>query len=474
MSDTRTAVPAAEPALDAIPAGVWRVAGVLVFGAVMSMLDTSLVNVGLNTIATDLGATLDSAQWIASGYLLALAVTLPLVGWLGRRFGLDRVWIGALIGFTITSGLCALAPNVGWLIALRIAQGLTAGVLVPAGQAIIGQVAGPHRLGRVMSVVGIAVVAAPAIGPTVGGVMLAQLPWEWLFLINIPLGLVALVLALRVLPRIEKSDAGTFDFVGFALIGAGLSLLVYGLGEFGSRGELFAPTVSLPVLLGAVAMVGYVLRSMRGRGPKLLDVSMFRSPVFSAANTANFFNGASLFGSMLLLPLYFQLLHGQSLIVTGLSLATFGFGGIIALPIAGRLTDRYGGGVVAMVGNALSVLVTVPFAFGDASMNVVGIQILLLARGIGTALTGIPVVAAAYAAVHRDQLSDAASTVNILQRVGGSIGAALLAVVLYRSAAAGLPIDAGFRQAFWWLTGATVISLIASIWLWRTEVRLRR
>ncbi|WP_433660150.1 hypothetical protein ACQPW1_46320 [Nocardia sp. CA-128927] len=122
----------------------------------------------------------------------------------------------------------------------------------------------------------------------------------------------------------------------------------------------------------------------------------------------------------------------------------------------------------------MSVLVTVPFAFGDASMNIVLIQILLLVRGIGTALTGIPVVAAAYAAVRHDQLSDAASTVNILQRVGGSIGAALLAVVLYRSAAAGLPVDAGFRQAFWWLTGATALSLIASIWLWRTEARLRR
>ncbi|PXX65196.1 EmrB/QacA subfamily drug resistance transporter [Nocardia tenerifensis] len=473
MTDNRTAAPVAEPALEAVPAAVWRVAGVVVFGAVMSMLDTSLVNVGLNTIATDLGATLDSAQWIASGYLLALAVALPLVGWLGRRFGLDRVWLGALIGFTITSGLCALAPNMGWLIALRIAQGLTAGLLVPAGQAMIGQVAGPHRLGRVMSVVGIAVVAAPAIGPTVGGLMLAQLPWEWLFLINIPFGLVAVTLALRVLPRIERSAAGTFDVVGFALIGAGLSLLVYGLGEIGSRGDFFAPTVGAPIVLGVLALAGYVLRSVRGRGPRLLDVSMFRSPVFSSANAANLFNGASLFGSMLLLPLYFQVLHGQSLIVTGLSLASFGFGGVVALPIAGRLTDRYGGGVVATIGNVLSVLVTVPFAFGDASMNIVVVQVLLLIRGIGTGLTGIPVVAAAYAAVRRDQLSDAASTVNILQRVGGSIGAALLAVVLYRSAAAGLPLDAGFRQAFWWLTGATVVSLAASIWLWYTEIRLR-
>ncbi|WP_433730222.1 DHA2 family efflux MFS transporter permease subunit [Nocardia sp. CA-129566] len=476
MSDTRTAVAATAtaPALEPIPARVWRVAGVVVFGAVMSMLDTSLVNIGLNTIATDLGAALDGAQWIASGYLLALAVTLPLCGWLGRRFGMDRVWLSALAGFTVTSGLCALAPNIGWLIGLRIAQGLAAGLLVPAGQTLIGQVAGPQRLGRVMSAVGIAVVAAPAIGPTIGGVMLANLDWEWLFLINIPFGLVAFVLARRVLPRAATADTqGRFDTTGFALIGVGLSALVYGLGEFGSRGSVSAPTVWVSVLVGALALGLFVMRSVRERGANLLDVGLFRHPVFATANVANFFAGASMFGSMLVLPLYFQVLHHEGLIATGLLLMSFGLGGIIAMPIGGRLTDRYGGGVVAVVGSAVTVAVTVPFALGDASMNPVVIQALLLIRGMATGLTGMPIVAAAYAAVRPQQMPDAASLVNILQRVGGSIGAALLAVVLYRAAAAGLPVDAGFRQAFWWLTAAAVVSLIASVLLWRKEIQPR-
>jgi len=463
MSDTRTAVAAPAPALEPIPARVWRVAGVVVFGAVMSMLDTSLVNIGLNTIATDLGATLDSAQWIASGYLLALAVTLPLCGWLGRRFGMDRVWLSALTGFTVTSGLCALAPNIGWLIGLRIAQGLAAGLLVPAG---------PHRLGRVMSVVGIAVVAAPAIGPTIGGVMLANLNWKWLFLINIPFGLVAFVLARRVLPHTATTDTrGRFDATGFALIAVGLSALVYGLGEFGSRGSVSAPTVWVSVVVGVSALGLFVARSVRGRGASLLDVGLFRHPVFATANVANFFAGASMFGAMLVLPLYFQVLHREGLVATGLLLMSFGLGGIIAMPIGGRLTDRYGGGVVAVVGSAVTVAVTVPFALGDASMNPVVIQALLLIRGMATGLTGMPIVAAAYAAVRPEQMPDAASFVNILQRVGGAIGAALLAVVLYRAAAAGLPVDAGFRQAFWWITAAAVVSLVASVLLWRTEMQ---
>lgn len=472
MSDTRTAVAATAPALEPIPARVWRVAGVVVFGAVMSMLDTSLVNIGLNSIATDLGAALDSAQWIASGYLLALAVTLPLCGWLGRQFGMDRVWLTALAGFTVTSGLCALAPNIGWLIGFRIAQGLAAGLLVPAGQTVLGQVAGPQRLGRVMSVVGIAVVAAPAIGPTIGGVMLANLDWEWLFLINIPFGLVAFVLGRRVLPRAAATgNGGRFDATGFALIAVGLSALVYGLGEFGSRGSVSAPTVWVSVVVGVLALGLFVVRSVRGGGGSLLDVGLFRHPVFATANVANFFAGASLFGAMLLLPLYFQVLHGDGLIATGLLLMSFGIGGIIALPVGGRLTDRYGGGVVAVVGSAVTAAVTVPFAFADASMNPGVVQALLLIRGVATGLTGVPIISAAYASVRPEKMPDAASFVNILQRVGGSIGAALLAVVLYRAAAAGLPVDAGFRQAFWWLTAASVISLIASLLLWRKEIQ---
>jgi predicted MFS family arabinose efflux permease len=293
-----------------------------------------------------------------------------------------------------------------------------------------------------------------------------------LFLINIPFGLVAFVLARRVLPRSATSDTGgRFDATGFASIAVGLSALVYGLGEFGSRGSVSAPTVWISVVVGVLALGLFVARSVRGRGASLLDVGLFRHPVFATANVASFFAGASMFGAMLVLPLYFQVLHRDGLVATGLLLMSFGLGGIIAMPIGGRLTDRYGGGVVAVVGTAVTVAVSVPFALGDASMNPVVIQALLLIRGMATGLTGMPIVAAAYASVRPEQIPDAASFVNILQRVGGSIGAALLAVVLYRAADAGLPVDAGFRQAFWWITAAAVVSLVASVLLWRKEIQ---
>ncbi|KAA0024422.1 MDR family MFS transporter [Antrihabitans cavernicola] len=453
-----------------IPAHVWRLAVVVVFGAFMGTLDTSLVNIGLKSIGTDLHASLDSVQWVGSAYLLALAVSLPACSWVGTRIGVGRLWLTAMAGFTVTSAMCAFAPTIDWLIVARVVQGLTAGLLLPAGQTIIGQAAGPHRLGRVMSTVGIAVIVAPAIGPTVGGLMLEHLGWQWLFLINIPFGIVALVLGSRILPRGTVSAATPFDLGGFVAVSAGLSLTVYGLGEVGIRGTLATPSTWIPLLAGAGALAIFGLRSARHAHP-LLHLSLFRNPVFAAANVATVFSGASLFGAMLLLPLYFQQVHGEGMLATGLLLMSFGIGGIVAMPASGRLTDRYGGGIVATAGSALVVVSTVPFALLDLSANPVLVQALLFLRGIALGLASMPAITAAYASVSRDQLPDATSFVNGLQRVGGAVGAALLAVILYRGTISGLSIDSAFQHAFWWLTAAAVVATVASGWLWRTQAK---
>lgn len=450
----------------AIPAHVWRIAGVVVFGAVMGMLDTSLVNIGLKTIGADLGASLDAVQWVASGYLLALGMALPICGWLGRWIGIGRLWLVSVAAFSTTSALCALAPDVRWLIALRVLQGLSAGMLIPAGQTLLGQAAGPQRLGRVMSVVGIAVVGAPTIGPTIGGVMLANLTWPWLFLINIPFGIVALVLGWRVLPRGEIVKPSRLDVVGLVLAGAGVSLVVYGLGRVGTDDAV--ATVVVAVSVGAVALVAFVFRSLRISKP-LLDIRMFGERVFTAANIANFFAGAAMFGSMVLLPLYFQVLHGEGLVTTGLLLLSFGAGGIVALPLGGRSTDRYGGGIVAVYGGVLAIGATLPFVFLSASANPVLVQVLLFVRGVAVALAGMPLVSAAYAAVRRDQMADASVFVNIMQRIGGAVGVALVAVVLYQVGQAGVSVESGYRQAFGWLTAVSVIGLAASAVLWRHQ-----
>jgi EmrB/QacA subfamily drug resistance transporter len=473
MTETRSTAVAKGKVTSApqpIPAHVWRVAGVVVFGAVMGMLDTSLVNIGLRRIGDKLHAQLDTVQWVASGYLLALAVALPMCSWLARRVGAGRLWVGALVAFTIASGLCALAVDTTALIALRVLQGLAAGFLIPAGQTLLGQTAGPKQMGRVMSVVGIAVVGAPAVGPTIGGLMLAHLSWQWLFLINIPLGLAALVLGLRVLPLGPGATQGPLDVRGLVFAAAGVYAVVYGLGNIAAVGSVTALSVWLPVVLGLLGLVVFVRGSLRKTQP-LLDIRMFSNRVFAAANSAGFFAGAAMFGAMVLLPLYFQVLHGDGLVRTGLLLIGFGLGGVITFPVGGRLSDRVGGGIVAMVGNFGAAATTLPFAFLDGHANAVLVQALLFLRGVATALSGVPLTSAAYAAVRRDQVPDAAAFVNILQRVGGALGVAVIAIILSRAAATGLGPTASYRTAFAATAGLSVIAAAAAALLARHERR---
>ncbi|MBL1078789.1 DHA2 family efflux MFS transporter permease subunit [Nocardia sp. 2] len=449
------------PEAGKIPAHVWRTAAVVVFGAIMGMLDTSLINLGLHTIAADLNTSLASIQWVASGYLLALGVSLTVCGWLARRVGVGRLWLGALAAFTIASGLCALAGTANWLVALRILQGLAAGVMIPAGQTLLGQAAGPQRMGRVMGVVGIAVVGAPALGPTIGGVMLAHWNWQWLFLINIPLGLIGFALGLRYLPLGPGIPMRRLDIAGVVLGGGGVSAVVYGLSEIGERGAVTAVSVWLPVLAGAAALAGFIVRGLHSTRP-LLDICMFTNRVFAAANTASFFAGAAMFGVMVLLPLYFQVLHGYGLIGTGVALIPFGAGGVLTLPIGGRLTDRFGGGLVATVGNLAVAITVLPLVFLPADAAPTLIQVLLFAAGVGTALAGLPLVSAAYAAVRPEQLPDATAFVNILQRVGGAVGVAAVAVILSRAAnSAADPID-GYHLSFAVLAALSVVAALAS------------
>ena len=449
------------PVDDPIPAAVWKIAGVVVFGAVMGMLDTSLVNIGLKTIATDLGTDVDSIQWVASAYLIALAVSLPLCGWLTRRLGAGRLWLGALVAFTVTSCLCALAGNVEWLIAMRVLQGLSAGLLLPAGQAILGRAAGPQRMGRVMGVTGIAVVGAPTIGPTVGGLMLDQVSWQWLFLINLPLGLAAFVLGLRTLPLESGTHQGTIDVVGLLCATIGVSAVVYGLGELGTTGTVTAMSVWLPALVGPCALAVFVRRTRTDPRP-LLDLHTFENRTFAAATMASFFTGAAMFGAMFLLPLYFQLVHDDGLVRTGLLLAAYGAGGIIALPYGGRLTDRLGGGVVATLGSVAGVLFVAPFAFLGADANAVLIEVLLFGFGVATALSGIPLISTAYAAVRSDQVADAAALINILQRIGGAVGVAGLAVTLSRAAASDWRLISGFQLAFGVIAATSLLAAAAA------------
>jgi EmrB/QacA subfamily drug resistance transporter len=337
-----------------------RIGLVLVSGMIMSLLDTTIVNVALDTLGRDLDAGLATSQWIVTGYLLALAIVIPISGWAIGRFGAKRMFMISVALFTLGSVLCATAWSIHSLIVFRVLQGLGGGMLLPVGQTILAQTAGPKRMGRMMSLIGVPMIMGPILGPIIGGVIIDNLAWEWIFLVNLPVGVVSLFLCSRVLPPDERTPREPLDTIGLLLLSPALALIVYGLSEAGVKGTFGDAKVWATMATGAVLAVAFVLYS-RTRGERaLLPISYFRDRGFAAASVVVTVIALALFGSMLLLPLYFQQVRGESAVAAGLLLAPQGLGAAFAMPIAGRLTDKIGARKIVPVGVVLAVIGSLP------------------------------------------------------------------------------------------------------------------
>lgn len=478
---------------------LWLAAAV-VAGAIMALLDTTIVNVAIDTLARELHTTLPTIQWVSTAYLLALALVIPLTAWAGVRFGIKRMWMVSISLFLVGSALCGIAWSPHSLIAFRVLQGLGGGMIMPLAQTILARAAGPRRMGRAMSVIGVPMMLGPVLGPVLGGLILDDLSWRWIFYVNVPIGLVALPLARRVLPRDEPQPCEPLDVVGFALLSPGLALFVYGLSEAGSHGSLANPATLAGVICGLALMAAFVLRRPRGRVKPLLDKRLFAHRYFSAASGTALLFGVALFGAMLLLPLYYQAVRGDTPLQAGLLLAPQGIGAAIAMPVAGRLTDRLGAGRVVPVGLLLALAGTFPFTQVGAHTSYWLLAGALVVRGFGLGSTMMPSVAAAYQTLSRAQVDEAAPTLNIMRQIGGSIGTALLAVVLTRyidsylpgaqgSSGEGLsgigaggasatarerfaaPLAHAFASTFWVAFGLTALTLVPALLLPRRPVQ---
>src|ERR1700710_2533615 len=309
---------------------VKRIAVVVILGAIMSVLDTTIVNVALDTLSRDLHTSLDNIQWVVTVYLLSLAAVIPVSGWAASRFGARRVYVISLFLFTAGSALCGLAWSPGSLIVFRALQGIGGGMLMPVGQMVLVKAAGPRNLPRVMSAIGVPIVMAPVFGPTLGGLLVQHAGWQWIFLVNVPIGAIAVFAALRLLPRDQAADAGPLDVPGLALVATGLVAVTYGLSESGHAGSLLASSVLAPLLAGLALIALFVRRALRIERP-LLDVRLFANRAFAAASVTTFCLGAALFGAMILMPLYFQVVRGEDAIHTGLLLAPQGIGAAFAM-----------------------------------------------------------------------------------------------------------------------------------------------
>ena len=473
-----------------------RIAVVVIVGAIMSILDTTIVNIALRTLGRDLNAPLEHVQWVSTGYLLALALVIPLTGWTSERFGARRVWLTSIVLFTLGSALCGIAWSLGSLIFFRVLQGIGGGMIMPVGMIVLAQAAGPKRMGSVMSVIGVPMLLAPVLGPALGGLIVDNLSWRWIFFVNLPIGIAGVMLGLRLLPRggFSKERSGRLDALGLALLSPGLALVTFGLAEVAQKGTIVVTSAWLPLVAGLALTAAFCVHSLRAERP-LIDLNLFREGSFSAAAATTFLIGAALFGALLVLPLFFQVAKGYTPLHAGLLLAPQGLGVALAMPVAGPLTDRVGGGKVALVGILIFSAATIPFALLDTTTSPIWLEVVLFIRGIGVGCTFMPSMAAAYATLDTAAVPRATSALNVIQRVGGSLGTAILAVVLQHEIAAQVPGSGGggfggagvgapppavrepithaFATTFWWSLVMTLVALVPTIVLVRATRRAR-
>src|SRR6266540_4867907 len=289
---------------------ILKLAVVVVLGAIMTILDMTIVNVGLATLGRDFRTSIATIQWVSTVYLLAFASVIPLTGWASERFGARPLWLASLGGFLLGSLLAGLSWSIGALIAFRILQGLAGGMLMPLGQNILAQAAGPRRIGRVMSIVGVPMLLAPIFGPVIGGALVEAVSWRWIFFVNLPVAAVAFLLAVKLLPRVPRRGEQRLDTVGAILLPGGTALSLWGLAEIGQKGTITAALPLIALLAGLALVASFVVHALRTTNP-LIDVRLFAKRGFATAAATNLMLGIALFGVALLLPLYFQIIRGR-------------------------------------------------------------------------------------------------------------------------------------------------------------------
>lgn len=419
MSDTTA------PAAARLDPSVWKITAVAILGSLLAQLDATIVNVSLSSLATELHASLAAIQWVTSGYLLALTLVLPLNGWLVDRVGGRAVYLGCFAAFTASSALCGLAWSAQSLIAFRVLQGVSGGLLAPMAQMMMQRAAG-SQFTRIAGYAAMPVLLGPFLGPVIAGAILHVASWRWLFLVNLPVGLLALVLAFVFLPddRGERRRR-ELDWVGLLLLSPALALVLFGAERIGQRAGWMA------MAAGALLLVAF-LRVERRRGEHaLIDLRQFRSRVFATASVAQFLSNGVMFAGQMLIPLFLIQACGRSPAAMGWLLAPMGLGMMLTFPWLGWLTSRFGARAVASGGASLALAATLALAWlASHGLELAVFVPALFLRGMGQGAVGLPAISVAYASVQRRDLPMATTTLNIVQRLGGPTLTTLCAVFL--------------------------------------------
>jgi EmrB/QacA subfamily drug resistance transporter len=448
----------------------WAVAIVVTVGLFLDLLDMTVINVAIPELARDFQAPPTTIEWVVTGYLLSLAVFVPLSGWAGNRFGTKATFLFALAVFTIGSGLCALANSAGTLIAFRVLQGVGGGMLTPVGTAMLFRAFPPAERSRASAILIVPTSVAPACGPVLGGYLVQYQSWQWIFLINIPIGIVGLAVAMLLLREHREEVTGRFDVPGFVLSGAGLALLLYGLAEAGRHG-LDDTRAQAFAAAGVAVLLAFAFVELRTAKP-MLNVRLFLDRMFGASNAVMFMLMCGFQGQLFLLPLLLQLERGLTPLESGLTTFPMAVGVICVAPLAGRLYPTVGPRRIMVTGLVLATLNSLAFAWIDLHTALWTIRGIMFIRGIAFGLVLLPLQAATFATISPRDTGEASALFNVVRQVGASFGVAILATVLSRrlvthAAPLAVPAKAGaallaFQDTFIFSTGIMVLGVLVA------------
>jgi len=439
-------------------------------GIIPVVFDTTIVNLAVHILSTQLHASLSNIQWVTSGYLLALAMAIPLSGWLVQRLGGKRTWICALGLFLAGSLACGAAWNIQSLVAFRIVQGVGGGVMLPVMMTLFARsIAKGGSMGSISSIMMLPAVIGPMLGPVLCGVVLMYLDWRWAFWINVLPSLAALVLAWKLLPPDDPSSRtkARLDVLGFILLSPGIAALLFGISRVAHGNGLEGAALAF-LATGTVLVALFGLHATRTSDP-LVDVRLLGVSSLRRSLQLFVLSGVANYGALLLLPLYLQGVRGMTALQAGLLLVPQGIGSLLSRGLAGSLTDRIGPRPVVLAGFAVVLLGTLPLAWLGAQTGFVVLSLVLVLRGFGLGGVTIPIMACAYRDLDATAIPHASTLVRIAMQLGGAFGTAALAVVLHagmRTHGVGTAGQvAAFDGAFAWTAGLTALAMVCSVFL---------
>jgi EmrB/QacA subfamily drug resistance transporter len=462
--------PAKAPA-EKLDPKVVKTALILMVGGLAVIFDTTIVSVALHTLALRLHTSVPTIQWVTTGYLLALGIAVPLSTWGLQRFGGKRLWMFSLAVFLIGSIGSSLAWNVGSLIGARVVQGIGGGLMLPLMTTLIFQAAGGKSLGRLVTYVALPVLLGPILGPLIGGAILTHLSWRFMFWVNVPFCIAGILLAWRYLniggPAGQGPTAGKprLDLPGLFLIAPGTVAVLLGLANAGTAAGFAHPDVIIPLIAGVAliaAFAGYALR----KSHPLVEIRLLAKRSVASSSAVLFFSGFSLYGALLLMPLYYQDVRGSTALAAGVMLVPQGIGTLLSRTLTGPNIDRFGPRIIVLAGFAIVAAATVPFALAGPHTSEWLLALWMIIRGFGLGAVTMPVMVSSYVGLDKQQIPHSSVLTRTAQQIGGSFGTAVLAVIL-ESAIAAHPatlVDA-FHVAFWWSAGFSAVAVLLSLWL---------